>query len=96
MVRSGNVGDVHDLGHEEFLSTVHSFEFWVHAVEGYLADTTYGHRPETAEEPIEETDRDRLVSVLCNYCIGEAAALEGASGLIAIAPTHHAKIFLST
>jgi 1,2-phenylacetyl-CoA epoxidase catalytic subunit len=37
-----------------------------------------------------------LVSVLCNYCVGETAALEGASGLIAIAPDRLSKIFLST
>jgi 1,2-phenylacetyl-CoA epoxidase catalytic subunit len=43
-----------------------------------------------------EEDRDRLITVLCNYCVGEAAALEGASGLIVIAPNRLAKVFLST
>jgi 1,2-phenylacetyl-CoA epoxidase catalytic subunit len=33
---------------------------------------------------------------LCNYCVGETAALEAASGLIAIAPNRMAKVFLST
>lgn len=88
--------DVHDLEPQEFLEQVHSFEFWFQAVEGYLSGLTYGHRPETAEEPLGETDRDRLVTVLCNYCVGETAALEGASGLVAIAPNRLAKIFLST
>jgi len=88
--------DVHDLEPEEFLEQVHSFEFWFQAVEGYLSGSSYGHRPETAEEPLDASDRDRLITVLCNYCIGETAALEGASGLIAIAPNRLAKIFLST
>jgi len=43
-----------------------------------------------------ELERDRLVTVLCNYCIGETAALEGASGLIAFAPNRLAKVFLAT
>ncbi len=34
--------------------------------------------------------------MLANYCVGETAALEGAGGLVAIAPNRHAKIFLST
>jgi len=88
--------DVHDLEPEEFLEQVHSFEFWFQAVEGYLSGSTYGHRPETVEEPLSESERDRLVSVLCNYCVGETAALEGASGLIAIAPNRLSKIFLAT
>ena len=78
--------DIHDLDPQEFLEEVHSFEFWFQAVEGYLSGLTYGHRPETAEAPLTEIERDRLITVLCNYCVGETAALEGASGLIAIAP----------
>ncbi len=88
--------EVHDLDPEEFIEQVHSFEFWFEAVEGYLAGLTYGHKPETQDVPFEEGDRDRLVSVLCNYCLGETAALEGSSGLIAIAPNRPTKIFLST
>jgi len=88
--------DIHALEHHEFLERVHSFEFWFQAVEGYLAGTTYGHRPETAESPMSEAERDRLVGVLCTYCVGETAALEGASGLIPIAPDRLAKIFLAT
>lgn len=88
--------DVHDLAHAEFLETVHSFEFWFQAVEGYLAGTVYGHGETTIDEvPIGE-ERERLIDVLCNYCVGEAAALEGASGLIGIAPNRYAKIFLAT
>ena len=88
--------EVHDLDPEEFLAQVHSFEFWFHSVEGYLAGTSHGRRPGTREAPIAGAERERLVTVLCNYCVGETAALEGASGLVAIAPNRLAKIFLST
>jgi 1,2-phenylacetyl-CoA epoxidase catalytic subunit len=90
------VQDVHALAPERFLEEVHSFEFWFQAVEGYLADTSYGHRADVADAPLAPADRERLITALCNYCVGEMAALEGASGLIAIAPTQRAKIFLST
>ena len=89
-------GDIHDLDPEAFLEEVHSFEFWFQAVEGYLSGTTWGHRPDTAEGSMSAADREQLVTVLCNYCIGETAALEGASGLIAIAPNRLAKVFLAT
>jgi 1,2-phenylacetyl-CoA epoxidase catalytic subunit len=36
------------------------------------------------------------VTVLCNYCIGETIALEGAGALIRAAPSRAAKVFLST
>jgi 1,2-phenylacetyl-CoA epoxidase catalytic subunit len=88
--------DIHDLDPQAFLEEVHSFEFWFQAVEGYLSGLTYGHRPETAEAALSELERDRLITVLCNYCVGETAALEGASGLIVIAPNRLAKIFLAT
>lgn len=88
--------DVHDLEPDAFLEEVHSFEFWFQAVEGYLSGLTYGHRAETPEENLSHEDRDGLISTLCNYCAGETAALEGASGLIAVAPDRLSKIFLST
>jgi 1,2-phenylacetyl-CoA epoxidase catalytic subunit len=88
--------DIHDLDPQAFLEEVHSFEFWFEAVEGYLSGLTHGHRPETAEAALSDLERDRLVTVLCNYCVGETAALEGASGLIVIAPNRLAKIFLAT
>jgi 1,2-phenylacetyl-CoA epoxidase catalytic subunit len=90
------IDDVHALAPERFLEEVHSFEFWFQSVEGYLADTVYGHGAALREEPLAQADRDRLITALCNYCVGETAALEGASGLVALAPTHNAKIFLST
>ena len=90
------VQDVHDLDPETFYEEVHSFEFWFHAVEGYLSGLEWGHRPETPEPPLTGPERERLITVLCNYCVGETAALEGASGLIAIAPNRLAKVFLAT
>jgi 1,2-phenylacetyl-CoA epoxidase catalytic subunit len=97
MATTGRPREVHDLDHERFLEEVHSFEFWFHSVEGYLSGTTYGHRPDLVDEsPEQEVDRQRLITVLSNYCVGEMAALEGASGLITIAPNQLTKIFLST
>ncbi len=90
------MSDVHDLDPQAFLEEVHSFEFWFQAVEGYLSGTTWGHRPETVDAPMAQGDRERLITVLCNYCVGEAAALEGASGLIVMAPNRLAKVFLAT
>lgn len=88
--------DVHDLDPQDFLEQVHSFEFWFQAVEGYLTGLTYGYRPATTDVALGDAERDRLITVLSNYCVGETAALEGASGLIAIAPNRLAKIFLAT
>jgi 1,2-phenylacetyl-CoA epoxidase catalytic subunit len=90
------VSDVHALTPEAFFEEVHSFEFWFGAVRGYLEGLEYGHRPETPESVFEDAERDRLVTVLCNYCIGETAALEGAGGLIQIAPNRAGKVFLAT
>ena len=88
--------DIHEMEPERFYSHVHSFEFWLEAVHGYLEGLTYGHRPETVSGELEPGECDRLITVLCNYCIGETTALEGASGLIAIAPDRRAKIYLAT
>lgn len=96
MAAPERVREVHDLDHAAFLEEVHSFQFWFEAVQGYLAGTVGGHRPETRDEPPSGADRERLITTLCNYCVGETAALEGASGLISIAPNRLAKVFLST
>jgi len=88
--------DVHDLDEQTFLEEVHSFEFWFQAVEGYLSGTTWGHSPRVVEDEFTPEDRERLIEVLCNYCVGEMAALEGSSGLISIAPNHMSRVFLST
>lgn len=88
--------DIHDLEPSQFLEEVHSFDFWFEAVEGYLSGLTHGHRPDTPDVAMPDADRDRLITVLCNYAVGETAALEGSSGLIAIAPNRLCKVFLST
>jgi 1,2-phenylacetyl-CoA epoxidase catalytic subunit len=80
----------------EFWEHTRSFEFWFGAVQGYLEGTSFGHRPGTAEGELAPDERDHLVTVLCNYCLGETIALEGAGGLIRIAPNRAAKIFLAT
>jgi 1,2-phenylacetyl-CoA epoxidase catalytic subunit len=93
---SARAPDVHALDPEEFREEVHSFQFWFDAVQGYLDGTDHGHRAGTGDAELSEPERDRLVTVLCNYCVGETAALEGAGGLIQIAPSRAAKVFLST
>ncbi len=88
--------DPHALDQKEFLEQVHSFEFWFQAVEGYLTDRPYGHREDTPEVELDEDRRENLITTLCNYCVGETAALDGASGMVDFAPNRHAKIFLAT
>lgn len=92
----GLVHEVHDLDPADFYEQVHSFQFWFEAVQGYLSGCFYGVPAGVEDVPLPDLDRDRLVTVLCNYCLGETAALEGASGLIGFAPNRQAKIFLST
>jgi 1,2-phenylacetyl-CoA epoxidase catalytic subunit len=91
----------HSLGDEEFDDETHSFDFWFGAVEGYLTDRPYGHLAATADTLLDSSvfddrERDRLITTLCNYCTGETAALEGASGLVRLAPNHNSKIFMAT
>jgi 1,2-phenylacetyl-CoA epoxidase catalytic subunit len=88
--------DLHALAPDDFHGRVRSFQFWFGAVQGYLEGTEFGRHPETREAELSEGERDRLVTVLCNYCLGETAALEGASGLIRVAPNRPTKVFLST
>ena len=88
--------DPHALDHDEFIEQVHSFEFWFQAVDGYLTDRPYGHRPDLEESEISDDRRERLITTLCNYCVGETAALDGAGGMIDFAPNRHSKIFLAT
>lgn len=86
----------HSLDEESFYTEVRSFSFWFESVEGYLIDKPYGHDPETAEVPFSPSDRDALIATLCNYCVGEAAALEASSGMVRLAPNHNARIFMAT
>lgn len=87
--------DLHATAPAAFAEQVRSFEFWFGAVQGYLEGTEYGHS--VAPPPVlAEAERERLITVLCSYCVGEAAALEGAGALIRWAPTRIQKVFLAT
>ncbi len=88
--------DPHDLEPGDFRDEVYSFEFWFQAVDGYLAERPYGHRVGISEPALDPVRREALITTLCNYCVGETAALEGASGMVEFAPNRHAKIFLAT
>lgn len=88
--------EVHDLEPEEFLRQVHSFEFWFQAVEGYLSERPYGCAPTTTPAELSATQREGLITTLCNYCVGETAALEASSSMISFAPNRRTKIFLAT
>jgi len=88
--------DVHALEPEAFREKVQSFDFWFESVQGYLDGLEHGRHPGVPETALGDPERERLVTTLCNYCVGETAALEGAGGLIQIAPNRASKIFLST
>lgn len=88
--------DPHELSEGDFRSTVHSFEYWFEAVEGYLHGRPYGVSPQTETGELSDRQRNGLITALCNYCVGETAALEASSGMIGFAPDRQSKIFLST
>lgn len=88
--------DPHALAEQDFLDEVHSFQFWFDSIEGYLTDRPYGRLETTDEELLEDDRRDRLITTLCNYSVGETAALEGAAGLVQLAPDRNSKIFMAT
>lgn len=86
----------HQITDEDLLREFHSFSFWFEAVEGYLTDRPYGADPDLVDEPMDSTVLDDLITTLCNYCVGEQAALEASSGLIPLAPNNSTRIFLAT
>lgn len=88
--------DLHSIAPSDFLDEVHSFEFWFQSVVGYLSERPHGRRSDVVAEDLGADDREALITVLCSYCLGETAALEGSSGLVAVAPNRQAKIFLAT
>jgi len=90
------MSDPHDLPKEVFLDEVHSFEFWFQAVAGYLTERPNGHDPSIEEADLNASERKAFITTLCNYAIGETAALEASSGMIRFAPNRRAKIFLAT
>ncbi|MDH5674574.1 MAG: ferritin-like domain-containing protein [Myxococcales bacterium] len=88
--------DLHALRPDAFYSRVHSFQHWFDSVQGYLDELEQGHRADIVPEELPENRRERLITVLCNYSVGETAALEASSGLVRIAPNRPVKIFLAT
>ena len=88
--------DPHALSEEDFHAEVHSFQFWLEAVDGYLGGSEFGFDPSLTDEEFSESELNYLVTTLCNYCVAEKAALEASSGMIRFAPAPDAAIFLST
>lgn len=86
----------HDLTRDEFIGQVQSFSFWFEAIEGYLTDKPYGYDETLTPEVLTDTRREAIITTLCNYCVGEVAALEASSGMVTLAPNHHARIFMAT
>ncbi|MCH8243652.1 MAG: hypothetical protein IH897_13720, partial [Planctomycetes bacterium] len=52
--------------------------------------------PNTPIPELENSEKEALIATLSTYCVGEVAALDGASGMIGFAPSRQAKIFLAT
>ncbi|MBT3831652.1 MAG: ferritin-like domain-containing protein [Gammaproteobacteria bacterium] len=88
--------DPHALSEEDFHAEVHSFQFWLEAVEGYLAGTEFGFDAGQTDETFTLPELSDLITTLCNYCVAEKTALEASSGMIRFAPSPDAAIFLST
>ena len=57
--------DPHQLDASAFHRTVHSFEFWFEAVEGYLHGREYGISPTTQDVELSERQRESLITILC-------------------------------
>jgi tRNA-(MS[2]IO[6]A)-hydroxylase (MiaE)-like len=91
-----SVENVHDLDPAAFFEHARSFEFWFESVQGYLEGSSYGRHPDVPERVLDPVERDRLITALCHYCVGETIALDGAGALIRTAPNRAAKIFLAT
>jgi 1,2-phenylacetyl-CoA epoxidase catalytic subunit len=87
--------DLHGMDPSRFQREVQSFEFWFGAVQGYLEGTAYGHH-EQAPAALEAGEQEALITVLCNYALGETTALDGAGALIRLAPNGPTKVFLAT
>ena len=85
--------ELHDLGPDAIHNRVRSFSYWLEAVRDYLPSEETAPLP---PDDIPDADREPLITVLSSYCVGEMMALEGAGGLIRIAPNRPNKIFLST
>jgi 1,2-phenylacetyl-CoA epoxidase catalytic subunit len=88
--------ELHEMDPAAFRDEVHSFSFWFDSVRGYADSEASGQEQDSAPDDLEAQEREGLIHVLCDYCIGETAALEGAGALIRLAPNRAAKIFLAT
>ena len=88
--------DPHNLSEEDFHAEVHSFQFWLEAVEGYLSGTDFGFEPTLTDQTFSARELNFLINTICNYCIAEKTALEASSGMIRFAPDPESAIFLST
>ncbi len=86
----------HELDEDDFINEVQSFSFWFEAVEGYLTERPYGYDPDLEPDQLDESRREAIITTLCNYCVGESAALEASSGMVRLAPNHPAQIFMAT
>ncbi|MCB0978757.1 MAG: long-chain fatty aldehyde decarbonylase [Acidimicrobiales bacterium] len=93
---STDTWEPHLLDEDEFIREVQSFAFWFEAIEGYLGDRPYGYDEDVAEAELDDGEKDRLVTILCNYCVGETAALEASSGLVRLASNNPSQIFMAT
>ncbi len=86
----------HLLEEDDFLREVQSFSFWFEAVEGYLEDRPMGFDPDLTDTHFEPAEREQLITLLANYCVGETAALEASSGLVRLAANNRSQIFMAT
>lgn len=86
----------HLIPEEDFYRQVQSFSYWFETVEGYLSGRPFGSDPDLVEEPVDGKRRERIITTLCNYCVGEAAALEASSAMVRSAPNHNSRIFMAT
>lgn len=83
----------------DFLSA-YSIQHWLEsAPQGYLMGTEFGHPPGEKEPEgllLEDALREQAIRTTVQLVVGERCALEGAGGLIQIAPNRATKVFLAT
>lgn len=96
MAADADTFEPHLLEEDDFLDEVQSFSFWFEAVQGYLEERPYGYDETLEDAALDDGERDRLITILCNYCIGETAALEASSGLVRLAANNRSRIFIAT
>ncbi|MEW6775644.1 MAG: ferritin-like domain-containing protein, partial [Bdellovibrionota bacterium] len=84
----------------ESSESIYEIDRWLRACpQGYLNETTYGHKAQTKENPFifeDEITREQVLMGNAHFVAGERAALAASSGLINAMPDEASKIFLST